>query len=384
MSVKKIDVYNVGFGDCSLMELEQCNLLVDCGGSIDRNQKEQIKNDIINSSKNKNLECIITHFHEDHYNFLNTFPSNSLSAIYAPNFFSHNEIKTQLYILLLLSKNSESYYLALKMLNFIPNIISLGIIKPNALVHFVRKGDYINKSMEVLWPDLSQLESSKIIDSFENAIKDAYNSNNASNSRESVNTLEIIQQIESITTNILDAAGFNDETTAEQLTRLSESLTSSISIVDEIRHVIKQSLGSIKGLPTKMVKRHQNQFSIVFQELTQKSKISFLYLGDITKTAFEKNIENSVYKNSYKYIKTSHHGTKAYYTKHLPKCDQMIISNSKKKDWDITAMYPLCYDDRNFVCTNNNGCEFYCSADHSCRRSANTVCGFKGLKETLI
>lgn len=270
------------------------------------------------------------------------------------------------------------------MLNFIPNIISLGIIKPNALVHFVRKGDYINKSMEVLWPDLSQLESTKIIDSFENAIKDAYNSNNASNSRESVNTLEIIQQIEYLTINILEVTRFNDETTAEQLTRLSESLTNSISIVDEIRHVIKQSLGSIKGLPTKMVKRHQNQFSIVFQELTQKSKISFLYLGDITKTEFEKNIKNSVYKNSYKYIKTSHHGTKAHYTKDLPKCEQMIISNSKKKDWDITAMYPLYYANRSFVCTNNNGCEFYCSTNHSCRRSANTICGFKGLRETLI
>ena len=65
MDIKNIYVYKIDFGDCSLLELDNVNILVDCGGDIKELEKTVLVNDIISKTLNKNLECIVTHFHDD-------------------------------------------------------------------------------------------------------------------------------------------------------------------------------------------------------------------------------------------------------------------------------------------------------------------------------
>lgn len=173
MDIKNIYVYKIGFGDCSLLELDNVNILVDCGGNIKELEKTVLVNDIISKTLNKNLECIVTHFHDDHYNTLSMFPNDAFDAIYAPNFFTKEEIKLQLYALLILSNSSSGHLMAEQMLRFIPKIIDDGILKKCAIVNFVKKGDFINDNMEVLWPDPNILdyEVRNLLDEFEKILK---------------------------------------------------------------------------------------------------------------------------------------------------------------------------------------------------------------------
>ena len=101
------------------------------------------------------------------------FPNAAFDAIYAPNFFTKEEIKLQLYALLILSNSSSCYLMAEQMLRFIPKIIDDGILKECAIVNFVKKGDLINNNMEVLWPEynIHDSEVEKLLDEFEKILK---------------------------------------------------------------------------------------------------------------------------------------------------------------------------------------------------------------------
>lgn len=86
-------------------------------------KKPYLVNDIISKTLNKNLECIVTHFHDDHYNTLSMFPNAAFDAIYASNFLTNEEIRLQLYALLILSNSSSCYLMTEQILRFIPKII---------------------------------------------------------------------------------------------------------------------------------------------------------------------------------------------------------------------------------------------------------------------
>ena len=93
MIIEKLTVYNVGFGDCITIELENDeSVLLDCGGNLNSKKKEKIKNDIKENQKG-NLNVIISHFHNDHYNILQLFENETIDVLYVPNFFVKDIIK---------------------------------------------------------------------------------------------------------------------------------------------------------------------------------------------------------------------------------------------------------------------------------------------------
>lgn len=63
----KMKVFNVGFGECILLDKSpEAALLVDCGSK----SKNKIDADCISEQirNSKNLSFMLTHFHADHYN----------------------------------------------------------------------------------------------------------------------------------------------------------------------------------------------------------------------------------------------------------------------------------------------------------------------------
>lgn len=390
MAVKQIDVYNVEFGDCSLLKLDKCNLLVDCGGSIQRIQQNKIKNDILKSSQGFPLGCVVTHFHSDHYNILSLFPQNTFDAIYAPNFFTKDEIKIQLYALLLLSSTSSTYLMAKTMLESIPKLVDSGIIKKNAWVQFVKKGDYISdKNIEVLWPDIDYQKGSEIIDKFEELANDAIKAaiQNSSTHNEASDLIGLTETIDSYASQYSELLE-GSEVTGQTLYQAAEPINFIIGKVLDIKSQLNRILGKISGLPTKSVKKIQNQYSIVFHEYKNPCDIPLLYLGDVSADVYDKHIKKIVCKNEYKYIKIAHHGTKNYFMKDLPISKIMIISNGKRKKPDISAMYPLYYSNQKFVCTNNVNCEYYKAKTHFGKKNISLpcqhICNFNSIKETLL
>lgn len=391
MSVKKISVYDVGFGDCSLLELDSCNLLVDCGGNIATNKKKFIKDDILNSCIGKALECVITHFHSDHYNIISLFPANTFDAFYAPNFFSKIEIKIQLYALLLLSNASSSYLMAKSMLELIPNLVNKGIIKSNAWIQFVKKGDYINeKNLEVLWPDINYRKGKEIIDTFENSIRDAIRNSiqTPTATNKSFNLNELIETIDSYAAQYSELVQNRGRINGEDLAQYSGEIEGIVERVLNIRNQISHNLSRIKGLPTKRIKGIQNEYSIVFHQYNNNHNMPLLYLGDVSIDVFNKHIKTVINKNKYKYIKVAHHGTKNYFMKDLPECKTMIISSGKRNKCEITAVYPLYYSKQKFVCTNNDNCEFYNAATNFGNKKISLpckqICNFNTIKEILL
>lgn len=382
MNIEKICVYNVGFGDCSLLESKNCNLLVDCGGSRDLSERLYLSNDILNSSNGKKLSCIITHFHKDHYNYLSAFQKDSFDAIYAPNFFSEEEIKTQLYALLLMSKTSEVYAMAESMLKWIPNLIDKRILKEDAFVHFVRKGDFIeDKNIEVLWPDMHSIKNAEIIDKFKNALLNAAIHTDISN----INQTVLIQLIDDYAKQYAHLMMEFNTVHFGLLLESSHQINNIVENVLELRKRFTLNYKKNYGLPTKSLKRLQNQYSIVFHECN--GTLPILYLGDVPSDIFSKNIKTIIEYNKYKYIKAAHHGTKAYFTRDLPECETIIISSGKKNNCDITAMYPLLYSNQKFVCTSNEYCEYYNAKTdfkkNNIPLSCQQICGFNGIKKVL-
>lgn len=387
MDIKNIYVYKIGFGDCSLLELDNVNILLDCGGNIKELEKNVLVNDIISKTLNKNLECIVTHFHDDHYNTLSMFPNAAFDAIYAPNFFTKEEIKLQLYALLILSNSSSCYLMAEQMLRFIPKIIDDGILKECAIVNFVKKGDLINNNMEVLWPDPNILdyEVRNLLDEFEKILK--VNSNEIY--RESANFhngvwSDLIEKIELLAKKYISNVEMLKNNRMQNEITLDYISNNIKNILDDLNAIKKQvNLKKLTSVPRKRIKQIQNKYSIIFHN----DKV--LFLGDITAKIFNDNIACKIENNKYNYIKVAHHGTKNYFTNKLPKSDKMIISSGKKSNCDISAMYPLYYNDRKFICTCNDFCEYYNSiskfGEHEVKDEpkCKIYCGMKNICEKL-
>lgn len=385
MAVKQLNVYDVGFGDCSLLELESFNLLVDCGGN--RNKK-QVKDDIFITNSGKRLECVITHFHSDHYNILSQFGRDSLDAIYAPNFFTKDEIKIQLYSLLLLSSTSSSYLMAESMLKLIPNLLDYGIIKRNRLVNFVKKGDYIGeKNLQVLWPNVCPNQIGKLANDIKCLVEKSTQHSSSDISEGFSNVL--IPTMEELAISYYNIVQRHEEINAHNLREISSQINLILKEVSNLKNNYNNVLRNIKGLPKKRIKQIQNQYSIVFHNYDANciNGKNLLFLGDVTPDVFEKYINVDVNKNCYDYIKVSHHGTKKYFMRDLPHCETMIISNGKKSKCDITAMYPLRYSQRKFVCTNNKYCEYYNAktnfGKNNIKLPCQKVCDFKNYKVIL-
>ncbi len=382
MAIKQLTVYNVLFGDCIDIELDNGEkLLVDCGSdNLSDSKKDEIK-DMIADSRPKtsegkvSLDVVVTHFHSDHYNILSRFSKESIRELYMPDFFSKDEIKLELYLLLLYSIKSPNnkYSKALAMLSLIPNLVdfykdkSKSILQRRCKINFVKK-DSIFKEFEVLWPDPENEKMKNTIDEVINDIE------NKINDHQFLLNINIISQIndyaeryEMLINNIrnvdIQQDGYAD---SALILNISNEIEFIIDSIRRIREQIESYLppnDSIDNLllfddtTKKKISRIQNLASLVFHNKGDNQRC--LFLGDITKKNYEDYISNRIISNSYLYIKVSHHGTKAHFTKLLPpRCIAFIISNGKYKRREVSPDYGSCYPKVKIVKTDIPSCRY--------------------------
>lgn len=272
MSIKQITVYNVGFGDCLKMQLDNNkHILLDCGGNIVNSKKEKIKNDILDSQKS-GVNLIISHFHSDHYNILQLFEAETVDVLYIPNFFSQNEIKLLLYLLLVQSSKSNIYLFALELLMLIPNVVfskkaKKSIIKKNGCIIFVKKGDTILDEFNVLWPMVNNDNVNKIL----NVIQNQFINNQYINDRitdltkyyeEQINVIQNreIPTISDANINVFEYAAIKIQEIVNEELKLREELDNKINFNNETKTLIRNI---------------QNSVSLVFQSRDNTKNVYF-------------------------------------------------------------------------------------------------------------
>ena len=351
-----IAVFSVGFGDCFLLNNDNQGILVDCGSkNYKKSEKKEVAESIQRFCQDNCIDLssvVITHFHEDHYNILGSLTGASISTLYIPDFFSFDEIKLEFLQLMIQPRKSLYFKRANEILLLLPSLLKLPVYNRKLVIKCVKRGDRIDSvpnPYSVLWPDVRKAFDPEAV------------------------VLFILQSLLDISTSAEELSAYADELTNQYydcyIRAANQSKTNDIvigqeriRIASEMNAVInkaisfneKNNLGiKLSGNIKSQISRIQNAISIVFETGTD------LFLGDITQDIFDNRILNDVANKQYRAIKVAHHGTKRHYTEKLPQSCYLIISNGKYKGWDLTAMYPLRYANRKFICTNCTGCEYW-------------------------
>lgn len=374
MSIKQLTVYNVYFGDCIDIELDNKEkLLVDCGSNfLGEKLKSYFKNiaDDIMKNHNNNVKIVVTHFHEDHYNILKYFSESSIEEIYIPNFFTEEEIKLEFFTLLQKAEDNLIYQNAKKMLKLIPNLVlekseqGKSILKSKAMITFVKREDPISDDFTTLWPNIKEYTITVVL----NKVKEELNNN-----KEIVSTIEnFSKQYHEITEQIkqrlyLESNVRTLDVLANELQKIVEEAINFIERIDNIPKISRYIMSEIHNI--------QNEISVVFHKKDITSTADdCLFLGDIPSDIYEEYIYRDVCKKKYKCIKVAHHGSDDYFTLNLPDSEHLIISNGKpehikkgntKRCPYISHQYPFYYTQRQIHCTNSNNCQFLMNFDQT-------------------
>lgn len=351
-----IVVFNAGFGDCFLLRNGNQGILVDCGSNnYDKDKKKKVAEDIQQFCRDNciNLSSIvITHFHKDHYNILKFLAGASISTLYIPSFSSFDEIKLEFLQLMIQPRKSSYFKRANEILILLPSLLKLPIYDSKLIIECVKKGDRIDSMPDpytVLWPDVKKTFDPKAVVLF---ILQSIMNTDIFGEKLSAYADELTNQYYDCYIKAANQSKTSDIVIGQERTRIASEMETIIH--DAISFNEKNNLGiKLSGNIKSQIRRIQNAVSIVFETGTD------LFLGDITQDIFDNKISNAVANKQYRAIKVAHHGTKRHYTKKLPQSCYLIISNGKHKGWDLSAMYPLKYSNRKFICTNCTGCEYW-------------------------
>lgn len=339
-----IKMYDCGFGDCfRITTTSERDLFVDFGGD-----KRQAINDIGNDSA-----FLLTHFHEDHFkNAMNIGArDNKFREVYIPDVWDVRTC-TDVVVLLLLDSKINCRMSLIDFLLKICDVNSGGI-------HFVRRGNKIEKNFVALWPCCGCLaiRAKEIMTEVIRHVKIC-----ADEWRESPFDADAIRAIAS---RLIQVVARHAE----------HQPTESFKIALE---KLKREYDNVKVFPKNKMVGYQlsnfgNLISIVFQN-DLPCEQNMLFLGDFGKPSrlweiIEGNIDGMVeLHKTYGDIKVPHHGTPAYYhsfvkyflrNKDQPTTIYIPNGSHCRETWRIDKRYS---NDANSVpctvaqCTNNDTC----------------------------
>lgn len=390
---KTMTMFNVDFGESILISDfgEYNNLLIDYGSEFDTNIR------YIASKLNsiKNVEALITHFHDDHINGfidLAKVQAKLFKKVYIPNIFStynnYNvnditlvEMDVILFFLLNYKFNSGN----LSLFEFL-----VAISDSNADLCLLQRGDtFISAGTEyiTLWPNISKIKfmrksTQKELISFLCILE-----------QELDNQINLNNEIKKISS-LLSQAFLKRKNTFEKI-NLSDEIDvlrlSIESLAKAARALNKNGIGNKRRMELDKwiakLKGDANKVSIVFQNKINTIGSNILMTGDIDNCRLRwilKDIVNPSIKvhKRFNIIKAPHHGTKTYFIDYLPISRNIIISNgatNNVKRGKISSSY-LEYVQRGtrLNCTNTyiNRCEVLMSGQ-VCKRKYNCYRGIE-------
>lgn len=379
----KIYMYNTYFGDCFQIDEGDMNLIVDFG--IHRNsypyhkKKRKVYEDIIDYiNGNKNLELLITHFHEDHISGLiymkGLAPKRQIKfhKLYIPNIFSVEEDPYGL-ILTLLEELMKGFYLPNNEGNLCEFVKFLCGSISN--IQLLERGDTFGQ-YTTLWPDTEYL-SKKYSDILDNLRLDEE---------------PFFRDIVDISKGI--AHVINRKVKMSEKINVDNEIIETIPLLEKRLEKLQQGFELSKGKEQIInVNNFGNWDSIVFHN-TEDCEKNILFTGDID-SSYMKRIDRNIgmgsnvqlHKNYY-YIKIPHHGTITHYFdfyKYNPKVFMIPNGKCMSSAYKIARAYlsttiipapPRPY----MYCSNCNWCECWDSTT-SCTCHNKTIIYSKTCRE---
>ncbi len=359
-----IRMYNCYFGDCFKLNNETGTpLLVDFGIHEKRVNKTLVSqrfNDVYQDIQAQELDFLLSHYHEDHYNGAVHIKNNygyTFKDVYIPDIWTINGsiAATQLTVL---SSMLSMYKLNnnLSILTFLQRISKSNI-------HFVQRGYTIQDKYIALWP--------------------SYNS--------------LSKKAEKVLERVLGKGSFKDDHIVE-LTKLSSDISQTFkeykgrdigsdsfnnqlsSYNDRLRRLTNQMINDDIA-NTLYVDLHNfgNDISIVFQNKEVSDEYNLLFTGDFGRLKrdwrfIESNQDNNkdcAMHDHYNVIKVGHHGTRPYYHSYASRINDqsvlMIPNGDSKNSWKICSDYSI-----NAFTT---GSKVICSTGWSCEVLSNNRMG---------
>ena len=331
MSIQRITMVNVGFGDCFVVDggnfVSKGSMLVDCGSV---SKPSNIKHTIQNVAKtyfssNRELSLLVTHFHADHYNQLSFFSSapghRDLHDIYLPNMFTPEIVSISFYALSQLNPVSDAelyqFYLSILMSTFrISNIVG-----NRTTIHFLdtRSRTFRNPVNEfrVLWPDMNYLNS------FANYLVDKTNKET-----EFAFFFNIIKEDFEVTGG--DNQGI---VTLNPHPGVTPDLN---GIEGQFKDHAKKSVHdqNLNSEQKAALSDLANDYSLVFDDEQDGRAIFF---GDAPKKTIEMIQDD--FLPYYSVVKAPHHGTPNYYSLAVPNGTFILVPFGKKGKYQIDDAY---------------------------------------------
>lgn len=369
-------MFNVDFGESIMISdnLNINNLLIDYGSELDTNI-DYIENKIYDiKSENRNIDAMMTHFHEDHINgFINLSSKNPnfFNKIYIPNVFSpylktdfNNISYVQIEVILFflieckfkLNNNKLSLFELLK-----------ALLAFDGEIHILQRGDTFklaDTEYITLWPNISEINfmkffTEKHLEEFLHTIgQEKYNQFNL------VNKINEISDILNKTFLKMTRLEGKKEINIEELKKRIEELS---DIAKKIKYDKRKEELDIW---IKKIALNANKISIVFQNEINNPENNILMTGDIDKYRLGWIINNKLkikidIHKEFNIIKAPHHGTKTYFFGDLPKSKNIIISNGKTPTPNtrgkISSAYKIYEENGTLIrCTNlsDERCDF--------------------------
>lgn len=378
----KMKVFNVGFGECILLDKSpDAALLVDCGSkSKNRIDVNRISEHMRNS---KNLSFMLTHFHADHYNGFDKLNNDVRKAdkVYFPWIsFSPKEgsaigvlLKLAIHLIALYEESAideDVVFLLKGQIEFIQNHV-----KENGRARLLKQHDIFslgNCDMEVLWPLQCGVEQyfdnkghnlERIYDMIEHSL---FPDKIAQTKFSSIQD-DIIQNLNDFYS-IFDEGNDEFTVTESRLTKLKELIQRQTDLISRInkmaatsRNKNKDSVKKWRKSLRKIFHHDNNACSIVFRDKKDcpSSCYKLLMTGDITKNVIEQHLYRAYFQHrQYKYMKCPHHGTYTHYSICLPDSENFIISNGKYGHYNgIADEYFLHSQISGRRYCTNNSCE---------------------------
>ena len=370
----RLNIFNMGFGDCFLLQEDNKNLLVDFGSDfMNTNQLQAVATNIVGLCPQQNLSILLTHFHNDHINGLlqtSLCQQTNVDTIYIPDIFTQTPSNNSIsYVQLsLLSNVFQSIRLKQRPSITLYNLLQT-IMKTNSKLLFLKRGDSFllsETTFEVLWPCFHTL---KVNQKVQNRIIKALTTLNFSqNLNMAITSNTVSLGIVDELGNLLSAAfqnlasGFEINNPAmNELEEKYEQLSDQCSAI--FNSLTKNQINSLTSLAQSMV-NEENRISIVFQDETIQKCSKLLMTGDITKTEFKKILQGTLKSNTaltinqaFKVIKAPHHATRSHFLPILPPCEKIIAANGDTKHPHWGKIY---YEYGSFY-GNNRNCQMLCT-----------------------
>lgn len=376
-----VEIINVGFGDCYLLEYGESSLLVDCGTrslvSVNHkgNFKDYVNEYVVPRLVSKEKSALITHFDTDHYcgfkhmeNYNRLFDKMYIPYVLYQSRKRYVILENAVNLYLLFQENTLSGGLASNILHH-PKVLSeLTVSNSIEILYTGKKINMGNKTFDVIWPDIDYEIDASLVELLENVdfiIKDNFHDdkyNQYQQIREHICSIykKWVEELKAQRyENVYDIL----KQYVSALEKLGEFIAHNKEIIQKMREFLPNKITSY--LVKKFI-TSSNATSIVFHDK------DICMTGDITKDIVEIFL-HSRFEKHYKFFKIPHHGTEGYYSPFLPKDVGYALCpigkmKKAKGDYEISYKYTKHFCGSSIIICNNadSCCELLRKMDWIC------------------